>query len=151
MPDPRAVSTHRLGTLPSRPLTFKGDGVDIVFDANQPNGSAVVGRAVMMSGNGIVRLCGDGDRVLGKLIKVEPDGYCHVLCNGVADLPKGDGAIAVGARIVGNLTGAARGYIRSVAAAPGTYAAATADEIGRGAHVVLDASVTSAVEVLLHN
>jgi len=142
MADPRSTSTHRLGTNPKRILTYKIDGADITYDATQPYGSAVAGRAVMLSGNGIVRLTGSGTSVLGKLLHVEKDGYCAVQTEGVVDLPKGDGAIAADAQIVGDVRTAARGYVRSVA--PATLA-----EVAVAGHKVINAADAEAVEIEL--
>lgn len=143
MPDPRLV-THRLGTEYQRRLTYKADGVDIVYDETQPGGSAVVGRAVMLSGNGIVRLTADASPVLGKLIAVEPGNFCTVQVGGNCDLPQGTGAAAVaGSKIVGALLTAARGYIRLAAAA-------TLAEVAVADHVVDDATTSTAIEVNLH-
>lgn len=144
MADPRSTTTHRLGTDPQRNLTFKIDGTDIVYSATAPWGSTVVGRAVLISANGVVRLAGAGTAVHGKLMQVEPDGYCTVRTEGVVDLPKGDGALTAGSTIVGDVRTAARGYIRSVAAA-------TLAEVAVADHVVIDATNADAAEVLLTN
>lgn len=149
MPDPRNT-THRIGTEYQRRLTFRADNSDITYDPTLAGGSAVVGRAVTISGNGIVRLAGAGDPVLGKLALVEAAQsgapWCTVVVGGTIDLPKGDGAIAAGNRVIGEvLTGATpttRGHIRGVVAA-------TAADVAAGAHRVFDASVTTAVEVNL--
>jgi hypothetical protein len=146
MPDPRNT-THRIGTEYQRRLTFRADGTDIVHDATQPGGSAVVGRAVMVSGNGIVRLTGAASPVLGKLVLVEPNqgggaGWCTVVVGGTIDLPKGDGAITVDSKIVGDVLSAARGYVRSVAAA-------TLAEVAVAKHHVLDVTTATAIEVNL--
>lgn len=141
MPDPRSTTTHRLGTEPRRPLTFKADGTDIVFDAAQPGGSSVVGRAVMISANGTVRLTADAGAVDGKLVKVEADGYCHVQTEGVVDLPS-SGTIAAGNKVVGALTGAARGYVR------GAVATVLA-EVAVARHKVIDATTAASVEIIL--
>lgn len=144
MADPRSVTTTRVGTEPRRALTFKIDGTDIVYSATVAGGSAAVGRAVMLSAAGTVRLTGSGTPVLGKLIQVEADGYCTVECGSVVTLPKGDNvqAMAVGDKIVGDTLAAARGYIRSIAAA-------TLADVAVAAHRVIDASTTTAVEVML--
>jgi hypothetical protein len=144
MADPRKASTNRIGTNPVRPLTYKIDGVDIVYDAAQPNGSAAVGRAVMLSGNGIVRLVADASKVEGKLIHVEPDGYCKVECGGVVELPAGNAAtVTAGSRIVGALGPAsARGYIRNANSA-------VAAETLAAAHTIEDAADTTKVQVRL--
>ena len=139
MADPRSTTTNRVGTEPRRPLTFKADGSDIVYSATAAGGSAVVGRAVLISGNGVVRLTGAGSAVHGKLLQVEPDGYCTVECGSVVTLPKGDGAITAGDRVCGDLQGANRGYVRSAVAA----------EVLVAAGFVLDASTATAVEIML--
>lgn len=149
MADPRAATTNRIGAERNTYHTYKADGADIVYSASAAHGSAVVGRAVMLSGAGIVRLAGAGDLVLGKLIQVEPDGYCLVQVGGVTDLPAGDNGAAVNNQIVGDTLSAARGYIRSVATPGGAYAQAAATDAARGRHVVLDAAVSTAIEVLL--
>jgi len=115
MADPRKKS-NRLGIAP-RVATYQIDGADIVYDATQANGSAVAGRAVRESGNGVVRLTGAAETVLGKLLQVEPDGFCSVQTGGYMDLPKGDGTLTVGAKLVGDVRTAARGYVRGVAVA----------------------------------
>jgi len=146
MPDPRNT-THRLGTEYQRRLTFRADNSDITYDATQPGGSAVVGRAVVLSGNGIVRLTGAASAVLGKLMLVEPAQsgapWCTVTVGGTIDLPKGDGTITAGTKIVGDLVTAARGYVRSVAAA-------TLAEVAVADHHVYDATTATAVEINLH-
>lgn len=142
MPDPR-LTTNRIGAEPKRPHTYRADGSgDIVFDATLTGGSAVVGRAVMLSGNGTIRLTADASHVLGKLVKVEPDGFCHVEVDGAVDLPS-SGTITAGSRIVGALSGAARGYVRSVVA---TVLA----EVAAGRGLVIDATTATAVETYLN-
>lgn len=149
MADIRVTSTHRKGTEPQRPLTFKADGTDIVYSAAAVGGSTVVGRAVMLSGAGIVRLTGAGSPVLGQLVKVEWDGNCTIMTQGVVELPKGDNAIAVGDKIVGDTLSAARGYIRGAGAPGAAYAEAAADDSAVSAHKVLDATTAAAIEVML--
>lgn len=150
MADPRLATNNHDDTDPKGQFWYKADGVDIAFDPNQPHGSAVVGRAVMLSGHDTVRLTGDGSEVTGLLMKVEPDGSCAVRTRGFARLAGGTGAaLTPGSKIVGALLGTARGYIRNVAAAPATYAAATADEIARGRHRVSNAADATSVEVEL--
>lgn len=148
MADPRKATTNRIGTAPKKVLTYAKDGSgDIVFDNTLAGGTAVAGRAVMLSGNGTIRLTGAGSRVLGKLLQDEGDGYCSVLVAGVDTLPKGDGAIAAGDKIVGDLTGAARGYIRGAAQPGAAYAEAAADDSANGAHEVIDATTAASIEV----
>lgn len=143
MADPRLANIHRIGTNYEKRETFKIDNADIVFDATQPGGSAVVGRAVTKSGNGIVRLAGDGQSVDGQLYNVEADGACGVIVQGVVTFGAGTAAaITAGSAIVGALLGGARGYIRNVA--PATLA-----EVAVAKHSINDASVSTAVEVEL--
>lgn len=149
MADPRATTTNRIGTEPRRPLTFKIDNSDITYSATAPGGSAVVGRAVMVSGAGIVRLTGAGSGVLGKLLQVEADGYCTVECGSVVTLPKGDNAIAVNDKIVGDTLSSARGYIRGCVEPTGSYVEGTAEDSSRGSHRVLDVTTATAIEVML--
>jgi hypothetical protein len=141
MADPRLANVDRQGVDPKKVRTYKIDNSDIVY-SNVPGGSAVVGRAVLISGNGVVRLAGAGTAVHGLLVQVEPDGACTVQVGGVVDLPKGDGTIAAGAKIVGDVRTAARGYIRAVAAA-------TLAEVAVASHFVNDASDADNVEVEL--
>lgn len=149
MADPRAATTNRIGTEPRRPLTFKIDNSDITYSATAAGGSAVVGRAVMLSAAGTVRLTGAGTHVLGKLLQVEADNYCTVECGSVVTLPKGDNAIAVGDRVVGDTLSAERGYIRGSVEPTGSYVEGTAEDSGRGRHTVLDAGTATAIEVML--
>ncbi len=143
MTDVRTTNTRNIGTLPDHNFTYLIDGADIVFDAAQPNGSAVVGRAVMLSGNRTVRLTADALAVLGRLESVEADGTCAVKEIGTVELPAGTAAaITAGSRIVGALLVAARGYIRNVA--PATLA-----EVAVARHTIQDAATSTAVLVSL--
>lgn len=102
-------------------ITVKSDLSTIVFDSAQPGGSASVGLAVGWLSADTVRLVGDAEFVLGKLLSVTPDGFCTVQHEGMVALPAGTGAaLTQGKGIVGALLGAARGYIRE--AASGTAA-----------------------------
>jgi len=139
MADPRVATTNRLGTRLSV-KTYKADASgDIVYDATQPNGTAVAGRAVMLTGNGLIRLTADASPVLGKLLNMEYDGYCSVAVGGVVDLPS-SGTTTVGTKIVGALLTAARGYVRSAVAA-------TLADVAASSGLVLDVANTAAVEV----
>lgn len=151
MADSRLTGTHRVGAEPQRNLTFRIDGSTITYDSTQPGGSAVVGRAVGLKAGtaGQVELVADAQMVLGLLYVVEPDGGCGVTVEGVVRLPGGDTPPTSGKRIVGATLSAARGYVRAAAAAPGTYAAATADEIAAARGIVFDATTSTAIEVLL--
>jgi hypothetical protein len=100
-------------------ITKKIDNSTITFDATKANGSAAVGKAVTpVTGTAdTVALAADANRITGKLLKVEADGFCTVQDSGFVSLPAGDGAtVTPGQPIVGDLgPGGAgdRGYIRN--------------------------------------
>ena len=83
-------------------------------------------------------MVGDGENVLGKLIKVEPDGFCVVQTGGHMTLPGGSGAtLTAGLKIVGDLgSGSAEGYIQAVS---------TQDTVSRG--MIIDSTTATAVVV----
>lgn len=139
MADPRAANSFELGPYPHQVATFPYDAT-IVYDATKEGGSDQVGLAVSIESDNLVTLVGDGENVLGKLLKVEADGFCSVQHSGFMTLPGGDGAtLTAGLKIVGDLGAAnAEGYIRAVN---------TEDTVSRG--MILDASTTTAVDVLL--
>ncbi len=112
----------------------------IVYDATKAGGSAQVGLAVSIESNNVVTLAGSGENVLGKLLKVESDGFCVVQHSGFMTLPGGDSAtLTAGLKIVGDLaSGAAEGYIQAVS---------TEDTVSRG--LIIDSSTATAVVVLL--
>lgn len=112
MADPRLAVGFKGITGPY--ASYMIDGVTIVYDATQENGSAAAGLAVSLAGNGVVQLTADGDKVLGKLLKVESDGVCRVQTKGYMTLPAGAGqALAVAGKVVGAVDAlAARGFIR---------------------------------------
>jgi hypothetical protein len=121
--------------------TFAFDNT-IVFDKTKAGGSVSVGLAVTETGNRQVGLVADAQRVLGRLQSVDADGFCTVQTGGGCALPGGTGAaLTAGSRIVGALLVAAKGYIRN--------AAATAAEDLVAAHDIRDASVSTAVKVML--
>lgn len=124
-------------------ITVEIDASTILFDATQPGGSAQVGKAVTWVDDDIVKLTEDGEFVLGKLLKVEPDGKANVQHRGMVTLPAGTGPAAVtqGKAIVGALGAAsAKGFIREVATA-------TAAELGRQNGHIVNNAVTTAVVV----
>ncbi|GIW06367.1 MAG: hypothetical protein KatS3mg060_1172 [Dehalococcoidia bacterium] len=142
MPNPRdTISFVGIG---AEYVTFRIDNATITYDATQPGGSAVVGRAVGLSAAGTVELVANGDEVLGKLIAVEPNLTATVQTGGYCTLPGGQGAsLTLGKRIVGALgPGNARGYIREV----NTSVAA---ELGVARGLIVDASTASATVVRL--
>ena len=140
MADPRAaVNFEGIGY---EAQTFAHDDT-IVYSAAQANGSAQVGLAVTIESANTVTLVGDGEGVLGKLIKVESDGYCVVQTAGHMTLPAGTGAsLSVQRKIVGDLLVSAEGYIREVATG-------TAAELGVARGYIINAGTTTAVVVKL--
>ena len=121
-------------------VTYAHDST-IVYNAALPGGSAQVGLAVTLAAAKQVSLVGDGEQVEGKLIKVEPGGFCVVQNGGHMTLPAGTGALlTVGLAIVGDLLVAAEGYIQGAVAATAAHAT-----VSRG--VIVDAAVTTAVMV----
>ncbi len=98
--------------------TFKHDS-SIVYSATTSGGSASVGLAVTLEGQAddTVTLVGDSEKVDGKLIRVESDGFCTVQRHGKCTLPGGSGAtLTVGSKFYGDLgAAAAEGYIQTPA------------------------------------
>jgi hypothetical protein len=158
MADPRAFTGFQ--GIGAEILTFYADDfgtgtATIVYDAKQNAGSAQVGRAVTVvsvsGGKAEIDLADDGQLVLGKLVRVEADGACSVQVAGGMTLPGGNGAtLTLGSRIVGAQGPSnALGYIRSVAAAGGTYAQAASTDTQRGRGMILDASTPAKTQVWL--
>jgi hypothetical protein len=116
MADPREV-TNRIGAGYFAE-TFPHDAT-IVYDPLVAGGSAQVGLAATIESDNLVTLIGDGEALLGKLVKVEPGGMCVVQTGGVMTLPGGDGAtLTAMGKVVGDLgAAAAEGYIRVAASA----------------------------------
>jgi hypothetical protein len=140
MADPRnAVSFNGINATYE---TFLIDNSTITYDATKVNGSAQVGLAVALSTHGTVELVGDGEEVVGKLMKVEADNKAVVQTGGYMTLPGGSGAtLTPGKKIVGDLgASSAEGYIREVATG-------TAAELGVARGMIVDAAVTTAVVV----
>ncbi len=125
MADPR--KTLAFDGVGAHYVTMEIDGTDITYDAAQPGGSAVVGRAVALVGStsdGKVDLAGDGEAIYGKLISVHKDGYCTVQRCGFCALPGGNGAtLTLNTKIVGALNAAsAKGFIKTLPeTVTGTY------------------------------
>lgn len=120
--------------------TYEHDDT-IVYDVLEEGGSAQVGLAVTIESDDTVSLVGDGELVIGKLIKVEPGGMCVVQTGGHMTLPGGTGAtLTIGEAIVGDLLVAAEGYIRAVATG-------TAAELGHARGQIINNDVTTAVVV----
>lgn len=140
MADPRAAVSYE--GLDYHAITAAHDST-IVYDVDEEGGAAQVGLAVTWESSGVISLVGDGENVAGKLIKVEPDGFCVVQDGGYCTLPGGTSAVlTAGSRIVGDLLISAEGYIQS--AASGT---AAHHVVSRGQ--IVDSSTTTAVWVKL--
>ena len=124
--------------------TFIYDNSDITYSATVAGGSSAVGFAVTTTGEtgAVIALAGDGERVTGKLLKVEADGKCTVQVGGFCKLPGGTSAtLTAGLKIVGDLGGVSttdRGYIQAVA---------TQHTVSRGE--IIDSTTTTAVVVRL--
>lgn len=149
MTDPRLdVSFEGIG---AEHASYKIDNSTITYDATKDGGSDQVGLAVNLSAGKTVQLVGDGEVVLGKLVKVEPDGVANVQTGGYVTLPGGEGAtLTPGKKIVGDLgPSSAEGYIREVTDASGTPTQAEVNEIARSRGIIVDASDTTAVVVRL--
>lgn len=141
MADPRLVVNNE-GVEPKY-RTYLIDNSQITYSATTAGGSAQVGLAVNFSADNTVRLAGDGEGVVGKLIQVEPNLVCRVQVGGCMTLPAGTGAsLTRTKKIVGALLSSARGYIREVATA-------TAAELGVARGFICNAAVTTAVELEL--
>lgn len=140
MTDPRAVVAY--DGLHAQYATYKIDASTITYLATAVGGSASVGLAVKMTTDDTVALATDGSDVEGKLIKVEPDGFCTVQTDGYMDLPGGNSAsLTLGKKIVGAVNGSgAGGYIREVATA-------TAAELGLCRGAIINNDTTTAVVV----
>jgi hypothetical protein len=128
------------------------DASTITFSATAARGSAVVDRAVSLSGAGIVKLAADGERVIGRLDRVENDGICTVQDGGHTTLPGGTGAtLTNGTAFVGALNGGNPGYIRSAAATGAAYAEAAADDqANANSNQIIDSATATAVKVRLN-
>ncbi len=124
-------------------ITMKIDNVTITHDVTKANGIGVIagsGPAVSLSADDTVQLAADAQAIFGKLLKVEPDGFATIQRWGFVTLPS-SGTITRGTRIVGALSTALRGFVRSaVAATAAEVAVARGDvvNIADTANVVVD-------------
>lgn len=141
MADPRKTTDNE--GIGFRAQTFKYDN-SIVFDRTKKGCSAQAEAelAVTMTGDEQVGLVGDAERVTGKLLSADSDGFCTVQIEGGCTLKGGTGAaLTNGKRIVGALLAGAKGYIRD--------AAATAAEDAVAGHEIQNDAVSTAVKVML--
>lgn len=97
-------------------VTYKA-GAGIAYDAAAKNGSAHVGKFLMHSADGEVDLVTNGLELCGKLIKVEPDGFCSVQDEGYADGPS-DGVITYTNAANGLVGGTTAGTVKIATAVP---------------------------------
>jgi len=142
MADPRlTVGFDELGAVFA---SFKIDNSTITYSATADGGSSAVGKAVALSAADTIELVGDGEEVVGKLVKVESDNIAVVQIKGGMHLPGGSGAsLTLGKKIVGDLgAGSAEGYIREVNTAQ-------AAELGVARGFIVDADTTTEVWVYL--
>ena len=142
MADPRLdTSIEGVGAVYA---PFLIDDSTITYDATEDGGSAQVGLAVALSAAETIELAGDGEEIVGKLVKVESDNVATVQIAGGMTLPAGTSAsLTVGKKIVGDLGAeSAEGYIREVNTAQ-------AAELGVARGMICDNDTTTAVWVLL--
>lgn len=142
MSDPR--KTIAFDEIDNNRTTFKIDASTITYDALQVGGSAQVNKAVKLSADNTIALTTDGSMVLGKLDKVEADGFASVIDDGYVTLPGGNGAaLTRGKHIVGAVdAGSAGGFIREVATG-------VAAELGVCDHKIIASGTATAVLVSL--
>ena len=136
--------TVKFKGIQDTPVTYKADGVTIVYDKTKAGGSAAYGLAATISGNGTVALTADGEKVIGKVGVCESDGKVTIH-KGFQELPAGDGAtVTAGFPIVGDLgPSSAKGYIRNI------VKATLADVVEGIGTMVVDATTTSKTVVLI--
>lgn len=144
MADPRNAVNNEAFAEPTDYVTFHIDNSTITYDSAQVGGSAQVGLVVTYSADDTVQLIGDGEAVVGKLIKVESDDKCVVQVKGWMTLPAGDGAtVTRGSKIVGDLgVASAEGYVRDVNTA-------VAAELGVQRGMISNVADTAAIVVKL--
>lgn len=142
MADPR--NTVAFEGIAEEYATFLIDNSTITYSATAVGGSDKVGLAVAFSASKTIETAGNGEEVIGKLIKVEADNKAVVQVGGYMSLPGGNGAsLTPGKKIVGALNASsAEGYIREVATG-------TAAELGVARGMIIDATTTTAVVVRL--
>lgn len=127
-----------------RTQNFTADAVTVVYASGSTSGATAVGLAMALTTAGKVETAGDGEEVVGKLLRVEPDNVAVVQIGGVMTLPAGTGAtLTYGAPVVGRLgTSGAEGYI-------GAAVATTAAEANIARGQIVAASDTANVRVQL--
>lgn len=113
-------------------------GAGIAYDAAAKNGSAHVGKAIMNSAEDTVDLVTDGLEIAGKLIKVEPDGFCTIQDGGYCDLPTDGAATTYTKTNNGLVGGTVAGTVKTATVVPAAGAVRGAKAIkGDGANKVI--------------
>lgn len=140
MADPRKTTEIDGANIVTQ--NFPGDGVTVNYASASTGGATAVGLAVALTTGGLVETAGDGEEVVGKLLRVEPDDVAVVQIGGGMTLPAGTGAtLTLGSKIVGRLgASGAEGYIGSAVATTAAEAA-----IARG--MIVNATDTANVRV----
>lgn len=92
-------------------------GGGIAFDPAQKGGSQHVGKSLMLSAEDTADLVTNGLEVLGKLIKVEPDGFCVVQDEGYCSVPL-DGTLTYDNANNGVVGGTVAGTVKAATAVP---------------------------------
>lgn len=121
---------------------FEIDDSTITYDADEEGGSAQVGLVVKVTSSKTIALPSSGEGFLGVLEIVEADGAATVRVRGFSRAMKGDGTLTAGTKLVADVRGAAKGYVRSIAAA-------TLSEVAVARHSVVDTADANAVQILL--
>lgn len=142
MADPR-LGTTRKGIRPTVE-TYPIDASTITYLSTAARGSAQVDLAVTLSASNQIALADTNDPILGQLLLVEPDGMAAVQTGGYVTLPGGVSAtLTPGSKIVGAQgASSAKGYIK-------TADPAQIGQVAQARGMITDASVTTAVEVML--
>lgn len=122
-----SMTEARKDELHAQYATYVADS-SIAYDVTQKNGSAHVGKAVMMTAEGTVGLATSGLEILGKLIKVEPDGFCNIQDEGYCEVPL-DGAIVYAGATYGVVGGTTAGSVKAATVVPAAGAIRTARAI----------------------
>lgn len=122
--------------------TFEIDGVTITYSATEEYGSAQVGLVVKVTSSKVIALPSTGEGFIGVLELVEADGAATVRTSGYARAKKGDGTLTAGTKMVADVRTAAKGYVRSVAAA-------TLAEVAVARHSVIDVADADSVQIKL--
>lgn len=150
-----ADARNAISLVGIRPLrvTLNIDNSTITPSSTAAGGSTVINRAVTLSADNTVALAGAGEKVIGKLISVNPDSAdlrATVQVGGFMTLPKGDNyGGSPGLRIVGDVVSAAKGYVKHVPLAGGSYSQAEVNLAQKANGTIYDDSDSALVLVHL--